>query len=294
MKHFLLASLLLLVAADANAQEGGRVSYFRTIIVQGPGTVPGDLTCIFCSVVVARGGVGGNVVTIGGDIDISGSVGGDAKAVGGMVRVRTGARAGGELFAMGGPVEREPGAHTPEGAEPESYPWIHVPGQRYIGLRGALAVLGLYSTIVSLVTLVLRPRRVQAIEEAITDHPFLVGLIGLVLCIVFGILLDTTDRLGRWEDAANLSVLGVAGILFAVGTAGVAQAIGELTLPRSNLTSLTTGISALAVLQLIPVLGAVVALFVLVSALGAAVWSGLGFRGGAPPKPRATEMNLFP
>src|SRR2546422_7072711 len=71
MKHFLLASLLLLVAADANAQEGGRVSYFRTIIVQGPGTVPGDLTCIFCSVVVARGGVGGNVVTIGGDIDRS-------------------------------------------------------------------------------------------------------------------------------------------------------------------------------------------------------------------------------
>ena len=63
MKHFLLASLLLLVAADANAQEGGRVSYFRTIIVQGPGTVPGDLTCIFCSVVVTRGGVGGNVVT---------------------------------------------------------------------------------------------------------------------------------------------------------------------------------------------------------------------------------------
>ncbi len=294
MKHFLLASLLLLVAADANAQEGGRASYFRTIIVQGPGTVPGDLTCIFCSVVVARGGVGGNVVTIGGDIDISGSVGGDAVAVGGMVRVRTGARADGELFAMGGPVETEPGAHTPDGAEPKSYPWIHVPGQRHIGLRGGLVILGLYSIIVSLVTLVLRPRRVQAIEEAITDHPFWVGLIGLVLCIVFGVLLDSTDRLGRWEDAADLSVLGVAGILFAVGTAGVAQAIGELTLPRSNLTSLTTGISALAVLQLIPVLGAVVALFVLVSALGAAVWSGLGFRGGAPPKPRATEMNLFP
>src|SRR5438445_957631 len=170
-----------------------------------------------------------------------------------MVRVRTGARADGELFAMGGPVETEPGAHTADGAEAKSYPWIHVPGQRHIGLRGGLVILGLYSIIVSLVTLVLRPRRVQAIEEAITDHPFWVGLIGLVLCIVFGVLLDTTDRLGRWEDAANLSVLGVAGILFVVGTAGVAQAIGELTLPRSNLTSLATGISALAVLQLIPV-----------------------------------------
>src|SRR5437667_10757919 len=104
MKHFLLASLLLLVAADANAQEGGRVSYFRTIIVQGPGTVPGDLTCIFCSVVVARGGVGGNVVTIGGDTDISGAGGGDAKAVGGGGRVRAGGRAGGVELAMGGRV----------------------------------------------------------------------------------------------------------------------------------------------------------------------------------------------
>src|SRR3989442_13215038 len=101
MKHFLLASLLLLVAADANAQEGGRVSYFRTIIVQGPGTVPGDLTCIFCSVVVARGGVGGNVVTIGGDIDISGSVGGGAGAVRGGGRGWTGTLAAGEPVASG-------------------------------------------------------------------------------------------------------------------------------------------------------------------------------------------------
>src|SRR2546427_11058637 len=104
MMHFFLAcSIFLSAAMGATAEEGGRVSYFRTIIVQGPGTVPGDLTCIFCSVVVARGGVGGNVVTIGGDIDISGSVGGDAKAGGGMGRGRTGARAGGGLFAIGGP-----------------------------------------------------------------------------------------------------------------------------------------------------------------------------------------------
>src|SRR2546428_14153531 len=115
MKHFLLASLILLVAAGVNAQEGRRVSYFRTIIVQGPGTVPGDLTCIFCSVVVARGGVGGDVVTIGGDIEISGSVGGGAGAGGGEGGVRTGARAGGGLFAVGGRGGNETGAPTPHG-----------------------------------------------------------------------------------------------------------------------------------------------------------------------------------
>ena len=285
MKHFLLAGAIFLTAAmGAVAQEGERVSYFRTMIVQGPGTVPGDLTCIFCSVIVARGGVSGDVVTIGGDIDISGSVGGDAVAVGGMVRVRTGARAVGELFALGGPVETEPGAHTANGSESKSYPWIHVPGQWHIGWRGALAVLGLYAILVSLVTLVLRPRRIRVVAEAITSHWLLAGLLGLLLSILFIFLLDETGHLGRWEDAADVSLLALGGVLFAVGTGGIAHAIGELTPPQSSVASLAMGVVVLGLLQLIPVVGAVVFLLVLMGSPGGAVWSGLGFRGGAAPK----------
>lgn len=285
MKDLLLAGAIFMTAAiSAGGHEGGRVSYFRTMIVQGPGILPGDLTCIFCSVIVARGGVRGDVVTIGGDIDISGSVGGDAVAVGGMVRVRTGARAGGELFAMGGSVEREPGAHTAEGKVPESYAWIHVPGQWHVGWRGALAVLGLYSILVALVTLVLRPRRIRVIAEAVTSHRLLAGVLGLLLSIFFIFVLYETGRLGRWEDAADIFLLALGGVLFAVGTGGIAHAVGELTPAHSSIGSLAMGVATLVLLQLIPVAGAVVFLLMLMESLGGAVWSGLGFRGGAAPK----------
>ena len=279
----IVSALILTLGFSLSAQAQDRISYARRLVV-GAKEITGDVVCFFCTVSV-HGAVQGDAVTIGGDITVDGSVSGDVVAVGGYVRLESGAKVGTDVVAIGGLATKEADAHTRQDDPGESIPWVYVPGQRHIGWRGALAMLGFYGVAMLFARLILLPRRLQVIAGAVTQRPAISGVIGVLSGGAVVFLLDEASRLGRFESTADLFFLFVVGVLFVVGTAGIALVIGELTLPRSPARALANGTFVIFLLQLIPVVGAVVFLLLMIFAIGCALWSGLGFRRRATLKP---------
>ena len=62
-------------------------------------------------VIGAEQTVGGDVVSIGGSVTVSGHVRGDAVAIGGDVTVKDGGRVDGDAVSIGGRVNRDEGSH---------------------------------------------------------------------------------------------------------------------------------------------------------------------------------------
>ncbi len=268
-------AVLIAVAAPLRAED--RTSYLRSVTV-GPMEITDEIVCILCSVRI-RGAVQGDVISIGGNIEVDGSVSGDVIATGGTIHLASSARLSGDAVAVGGFVAQEPGAYLSQNSDRTSVPWIHLPGQRHIGWRGAIALLAFNSILVSLAALVLRPRRLRVIGAACRRW-ILSGLLGTALVLLLSYLLDLSDKLGRFSDAADFIVIGIFLILLSVGTSGIAMALGEMSLPSSTSVALLMGTAAIVLLQLLPVVGALVFLLLVILACGAAAWSGLGFRGG--------------
>ena len=70
----------------------------------------GDLVCIGCSVRVA--GTCGDIVSIGGRVDLVGHAKGDVVAIGGGVRLGENAQVGGDVVTIGGPLMRGQGSEV--------------------------------------------------------------------------------------------------------------------------------------------------------------------------------------
>ncbi len=281
---FLAAIGMPVCAGNALAEEN---SYFRAVTLE-QGLHQGSVNCFGCSVVV-KGELDGEIVTIGGDVTVFGTVRRDIVAVGGAIHLKNGAKVNADVVAIGGRVTTEGNVAGP--GKFDSLPWMHLPGQLSIGWRGALALLGFHAVCVLLPVLLLRPWRVRNIASA-SSRWLVTGLLGLGAIVAISFLLAFLDEELNAGDTAELVVSVLFLAVLAAGIAGIALAIGERLFPKQLAGALFAGGLLLVVLELIPFLGFVVMVLGSCWATGAALWSGLGFRGPQSPSPRRVPATL--
>lgn len=285
----LFVSIFLVLVTRASAAE--ETHYFRTTTV-AEGAQEGSITCLFCDVVV-QGEVQGEVVTIWGSVTVSGKVSQDIVAVGGTVHLKNGAEVGKDVVAIGGPITSEGKVVAPGKDEFAALPWFHMPGQRSIGWRGAIALLGFHLVCVLLPTLILRPRAVQRVAK-FSQRWFLTSVAGFLFIVIYSYGLNALDEYLHSSDLVE----GIFAFLFlsilVIGIAGIAYNLGDRLFSGLLLASLAAGAVILTALELIPYLGLLAMILAASWATGSALWSGLGVRGPRPPKipGRAEELRL--
>ena len=278
MRSVLIAvAMLFLSAGNVIAEEN---SYLHSVTVE-QGVHRGSINCFGCSVVV-RGDLDGEIVTIGGDVIVYGKVRKDIVTVGGAIHLKSGAEADADVVALGGGITTEGAVTVPGRDALAAFPWMHLPGQLSVGWQGAVALLGFHAVCVLLPILLLRPSRVQNIVLA-TRRWLVTGLVGMGTIAAISLLLNLLDEQLHFGDSAALVVVVLFLAVLAAGIAGVTLAVGERFLPWSIAAALCIGGILLVILELIPYLGFVVMVFGSCWATGAALWSGLGFRGPQPP-----------
>jgi len=111
---FILFAIIIIAAAalPAAAKSGSgndRVQFGSSINVTEDEDV-GSLVCIGCSVRVA--GTSGDVVAIGGRVQVEGHVKGDVVAIGGGVMLGENAKVGGDVVTIGGELNRQNGSEV--------------------------------------------------------------------------------------------------------------------------------------------------------------------------------------
>lgn len=109
---FVLLAIFVTAAAvlPASARSGSgndRVQFGSSINVSEEEQV-GDLVCIGCSIRVA--GTCGDIVAIGGRIELEGHAKGDVVAIGGGARLGENAQVGGDVVTIGGALARAQGS----------------------------------------------------------------------------------------------------------------------------------------------------------------------------------------
>jgi hypothetical protein len=274
MRFVLVTVIVLFLSAKNSVAEEN--SYFRSVTIE-QGARQGSINCFGCNIVV-KGDLDGEVVTIGGDVTVYGKVRKDIVAVGGAIHLKNGAEADADVVAIGGGITTEGAVTAPGRGAFAAFPWMHLPGQLSVGWKGALALLGFHAVCVLLPILLLRPSGVQNIVLA-TRRWLVTGLIGLGTIVAISFLLSVLDEELHVGDAVALMVVVLFLAVLAAGISGVSLAIGERFFPRMIAAALSIGGILLVVLELIPYLGFVVMVLGACWATGAALWSGLGFRG---------------
>lgn len=111
---FILLAIFVVAAAvlPASARSGSssdRVQFGSSIDVTEDENV-GDVVCIGCSIHMA--GTSGDIVAIGGRIELEGHAKGDVVAVGGGVRLGENAQVGGDVVTIGGQLARSNGSEV--------------------------------------------------------------------------------------------------------------------------------------------------------------------------------------
>jgi hypothetical protein len=111
---FILFAIIIIAAAalPAAAKSGSgndRVQFGSSINVAEDEDA-GSLVCIGCSVRVA--GTSGDVVAIGGRVQVEGHVKGDVVAIGGGVMLGENAKVGGDVVTIGGELNRQNGSEV--------------------------------------------------------------------------------------------------------------------------------------------------------------------------------------
>ncbi len=274
---------MILGAAAASAQE--RNSYLRRVTIE-PGAQRGSINCFGCSVIV-KGDLDGEIVTIGGDVTVYGRVRRDVVAVGGTIRLKNGAEIDSDAVAIGGEIMTEGVILARDREGLVALPWMHLPGQLSIGWRGVVSLLGFHAVCILLPLATLRPRRVRNV--AVASHRWLVtGLLGAGFTVALSYLLGWIDDRVRWGDTIS-TILGTLFLaIFAMGVAGISLAIGDRIFQGRVIAAIFAGGISLVILELIPYLGFVVMILAGSWASGAALWSGMGFRGTPAAKASPT------
>ena len=274
---------MALGATAASAQE--RNSYLRPVTIEA-GVQRGSINCFGCSVVV-KGDLDGEIVTIGGDVIVYGRVRRDVVAVGGAIRLKNGAEIDSEAVAIGGEIETEGVILARDREGLVALPWMHLPGQLSIGWRGAVSLLGFHVICILLPLATLRPRRVRNVEVA-ARRWLVTGLLGASFTVALSYLLGWIDDHVRWGDTISTSLGTLFLAIFAMGVAGISLAIGDRIFQGRVIAAIFAGGILLVILELIPYLGFVVMILAGSWASGAALWSGMGFRGTSAAKDSPT------
>jgi hypothetical protein len=104
---WIAAFLLLLLAAPAlYAKDGDQVHIGGRSINVGPDEAAGDLVCVGCS--IRMQGSCGDMVAVGGSVDVGGHAKGDIVVIGGGLRLGEESTVSGDIVTIGGSVSRDP------------------------------------------------------------------------------------------------------------------------------------------------------------------------------------------
>ncbi len=213
--------------------------------------------------------VRGDVITIGGNITVHGSVQGNVVAIGEDIHVTATGRVGGDAVTVGGRIIQDPGG-TIRGefidlnnVWPFHWSWrLHPLTGLFFHLTSMVFVLAV-SVLIGLAV----PRNVNRVEAQARGRfgvSFLVGLASLIaLPVLFVLLLITIVGIPVAVILLPIALLG----LFLLGFAGVAKAVGQGAVARG----LNLGGSAAARIAL------GVVLLSAVYVLGHAIYLGGGF-----------------
>ncbi len=178
--------------------------------------------------------VQGDVVAIGGSIDVSGQVMGDVVAIGGMLHLAPTARVNGDAVSIGGSVEKDAGAEVNGETVsigiplPPIGPLSHSSGSHGSRAGAVVSKFFMFAVMVFFVFLALSfgREKVRAMANVIPDRPWRLLFLGIVVWILF-------------VPACILLVISIIGILFLpvfivlvfggviVGLVAVYQFVGE-------------------------------------------------------------------
>ncbi len=254
----------------------------------------------------------GNVVSVGGNVEVRGRVHGDVVSIGGRVRVRPNGAVDGDVVSMGGQVDKSPGAHI-RGSDvglrllpglARHLPFGRAPGflARAVGSVVVLAGLFLLGWVLDR----LARRRVRSVTAHLRDHLWSSLFVGIGVLILAGpafvLLLVTVIGIPLAALLPFLVLLGLASgylvvatmvgqrVLGGEGDDGVAWIKGMVAGLAICLVLFTVGDIVRAGPGVLHAMGIMIRLFTL-AAVGIAATTGLGSivltRGGkreVPPE----------
>jgi hypothetical protein len=205
--------------------------------------------------------VRGDVVVIGGEVTVTGAVGGNVVSVGNDIHVTSTGRIEGDAVTIGGSISQDPGG-TIKGD------WIDtstiLPGHLFLGFRPnpfawfMLVLTGVaFVLAATLITGLIAPRNVDRVEHQVRagfGTSFLVGLATEVFLPVVIVLLCIT--IIGIPVAIILIPITLIGLMI-LGFTGVAKAVGRgaehrgLKIGDSTLAMITVGVLILEALYLV-------------------------------------------
>jgi hypothetical protein len=234
-----------------------------------PGVPTGDQVKMGGDITVPKDHtVMGDVVAIGGDVDVEGQVMGDVVSVGGVLRLHDTARVNGDAVAVGGRLEKDPGAQVLGQTTTVGVALPFVMGHNVVwdgggpfGALGGLLITLLWIALLLIlgsIFLAVMPRHVDRVETNLRSSPLKAGLVGFLAQLLFlpvyviGLVLLVITIIGipiavLW--AVGFFVLGFVAALF--GFTAVARAVGSSVMERvsrpitSSYVALLIGLIAL-------------------------------------------------
>lgn len=268
---FVFGSVGVAEARESVLRLGGNV------VVEVDERTVGDVVAIGGTVEVL-GDVLGDVVAVGGTVSLGGTVTGDVVAVGGTVDLRATAQVDGDVTAVGGRVNR-----SPEAIVSGEISVISVGETFRFGFGGIgteffqwqlnfplllLYVAGLFA--MALVVLAVIPDNVHAIEEHMESNAgrgIVIGLLTMLLLLPLTLLLVLTI-VGPpllWIGYFAAKMVGYVALVSLVGRK-VAERFATDVAP---VWELVVGVAVVAVLRYVPVFGALFSLVVTLWSVGA-------------------------
>lgn len=239
------------------------------------GVVEGDVVVVAGTLELL--GEAENVVVVAGTAIIDGRADDEMVLVATKTEFRENAAVGGDLVVVGQDVENL--ASVPVGGSIESTGWIGEMAFWGVLLGGALivAMLVLAGPFLVLIAYALMgERRSIVLAETISQRPGMCFVVGLVSCFGFTLLWSVSMLLG-------LSLLGIDTLFFVVlvavlviGYTGVSLWVGRGLVGSSPFAATAFGAVLISLLQLIPVLGWILAGVYTLFAVGCVGLSGAG------------------
>ncbi|MGH7570995.1 MAG: hypothetical protein ACREMK_04020 [Gemmatimonadota bacterium] len=215
-------------ATDEAADESEAEDNEEGIDVGGSG----DRVRIGASIEIDTGEVvNGDVVSVGGSVEVDGTVNGDVVAVGGSVELGPNAVVDGEVTSVGGTIDRDPGAVVRGSVNEVAFGGpdfrFHGPdfgaGPFFAGVAGLIGTLVWIAVLLLLVCLafLFARRPIERMEYRVATSPWKAALVGLVFQILFIPALVLTCVV------LAISIIGIP-LLVLVPFAMLALAIGAL------------------------------------------------------------------
>jgi hypothetical protein len=258
----------------------------------GPGgsgsvTAKRDKVNVGGGVMVQAGETTNDAVAIGGAVQVYGHVNGDAVAVMGDVRVFPGGRVDGDAVSVGGRVSNEGGEiggqTTSVGMGGLPFPWFHGIGGMgpNILFLGWSFILSLVLSLVYVAIVALFPTRIETIARVSLEKAgwsAIYGIVAWLLIIPVALVLLITC-IGIPLIFVEILLAMVA---FLVAKAAIALAVGwklgeAVNKPiASSVLAVFIGAIAIALLHLVPCLGALVVFALTMLGFGAVLITGFG------------------